>query len=341
MIFSIPHRRFNPLNGEWLLVSPQRGERPWKGHQEETKKEVALKYDPACYLCPGNKRIGGEVNPKYSSPFVFDNDNQAILPISDTSTNIDQFARNIFSTAKEEYGKCRVICYSERHDLTMGMMTQKQIEEIIHIWKKEYQEIGSDPQINHVQIFENKGEVMGCSNPHPHGQIWSQNSIPNEVLKECKTQTEYYQKNNSQLLLDYAIWEQKERKRVVMKNKSFLVVVPFWAIWPFETLVLPLFCLNSLSCLSLSQIQDLAGILLGLTNLYDKVFHISFPYSMGIHQSPTDQREHAEWQMHFHFYPPLLRSAAVKKFMVGYEFLAEPQRDITPESSADKLRGLF
>lgn len=334
--FQVSHRRLNILTNEWILVSPQRSLRPWDGQTEKPVSESFLPYSADCKLCPGNKRTNGEINPKYSSTFVFNNDNQAIIPLVDEEEDFI----NPFFQAKSEYGKCRVLCYSPQHDKTMANFSPEEIQEIILMWQKQYQELGSDPKINHVQIFENRGAIMGCSNPHPHGQIWSQSSLPNEIIKEQNSQFEYFQKNKTKILLDYAKEEIKKKERLVFQNKSFIAVVPFWAVWPFETLVIPLSNLSDLSNLSTLQIQDLAATLSVLTKAYNQIFSVSFPYSMGIHQSPTDKKEHPEWQLHFHFYPPLLRSALVKKFMVGYEMLCEPQRDLTPESAAQRLRSL-
>lgn len=332
-----PHRRLNLLTNEWVLVSPQRGQRPWQGKNEKVTEKTNLIYDENCYLCPGNKRVSGQVNPKYDSTFVFENDTQAILPIIAG----DVVETEPFLKAVPEYGKCRVVVYTPDHSKTMADLNKNEIVQIINAWKNEYRELGNDPKINHVQIFENKGEIMGCSNPHPHGQIWSQFSLPSEVVKEQLTQEEYFLDNGTSLLADYIKHEVLKNERIVYKNNNFVALVPFWATWPFEILILPLSPLSDLGYLSDLSGNDLAEVLSMVTRTYDKLFNIPFPYSMGIHQAPTDKTAHPEWQMHFHFCPPLLRNANVKKFMVGYELLAEPQRDITAEAAAERLRSLI
>lgn len=328
------HRRLNILTGEWILVSPHRMKRPWQGIVEETSKDERLKYDPTCYLCPGNSRAGGIKNPDYKGTFVFDNDFSALVP----GSNSEELSKNDLIVAKGEKGICRVVCFSPRHDLTLADLSQDEIKKVIEVWINEYETLGKKDFINYVQIFENKGELMGCSNPHPHGQIWAQQSIPVEPAKETKTQKEYLEKNNSCLLCDYLKSELEEEERIVYQNDYFAVLVPFWATWPFETLIISRQHRKNISELSGVEKKSFADMLKAITGTYDKVFNIPFPYSAGIHQSPTDGKDHDEWHFHFHFYPPLLRSAKIKKFMVGYEMLGNPQRDFTPEFSAEKLR---
>ncbi len=331
-----PHRRYNLLSGEWVLVSPQRAERPWQGHVEDIPQENRPQYNPDCYLCPGNERAGGKKNPKYKGAYVFNNDFSALLP----QTKPAELNEKNLLIARGESGLCRVICFSPRHDLTLPEMPLATIRNVVDVWTEQYRELGSMSNINHVQIFENKGEIMGCSNPHPHGQIWAQESIPVEPAKELRQFGEYFQSHSTCLLCDYLKHEQAKNERIVLENDHFVVVVPFWAIWPFETLLLSKRHLGNLLELSEAEKDALADILKRITIRYDNLFRVSFPYSAGLHQTPTDGRPHPEWHFHMHFYPPLLRSATVKKFMVGYEMLSNPQRDVTPEWSADRLREL-
>ena len=328
------HRRLNLLSGEYVLVSPHRTQRPWQGGEETSPHPERSRHDPQCYLCPGNPRAGGATNPDYERTFVFDNDFPA-LQADGMAHSPDEGSLLV---ATEEYGRCRVVCYSPRHDLDLADLPQANIEGVIETWTEEYQNLGGDPNINHVQIFENRGEIMGCSNPHPHGQIWAQASIPNEVSKELERQLAHYQRNGSPLLQDYLKIELTEAERVVFSNTEFAALVPWWATWPFETLVLPRRPVSSLTQLDAAQRASLAGCLKRLTGAYDDLFGVPFPYSAGIHQSPTDGGEYPHVTLHMHFYPPLLRSATVRKFMVGYEMLGEPQRDLTPEASAELLR---
>ncbi len=331
-----PHRRYNPLTGEWVKVSPHRTKRPWNGQTEETGTELLPEYEKSCYLCPGNERAGGSRNPDYKGVYVFNNDYAALLP----ETEFMEETVNDFIKGKTEKGICRVICYSDKHNITMARMSLKEIENIINIWKKEYTELSEHDFINHVQIFENKGAVMGCSNPHPHGQIWAEEFLPNIPHSEIYHQNKYSEKNKSCLLCDYIKYEIEQNERIIYRNRSFAAVVPYWAVWPFETMILPLRHITSINQLTESETADFADIFKKVTVKYDNLFKTSFPYSMGIHQSPTDGKDYSYTHMHVHFAPPLLRSATVKKFMVGYELMAMSQRDITPEKSAEVLKEL-
>lgn len=330
------HRRFNPLTGEWIQVSPHRTKRPWQGQQEKISEEKRPEYDPGCYLCPGNTRANGEINPDYSSTYAFQNDFAAIS--EDVPSG--NWEEGEFFIAKSERGLCRVICFSPRHDLTIPEMEVEEIANVVALWKKEYIELGSKDFINYVQIFENKGQVMGCSNPHPHGQVWAQTSIPDEPAKKQARFSQYFQKYGRSMLGDYVVEELRKKERILFQNDHFVGLVPFWAVWPFEAMIVPKRPIPDVSKLKEEEMLSFAEAYKKLTVMYDNLFEISFPYSAGIHQAPTDGNEHPEWQMHMVFYPPLLRSATVKKFMVGYEMLANPQRDITPEASAIKLREL-
>ncbi len=331
-----PHRRYNPLTGEWLLVSPHRAKRPWQGQKEKIRENVLPKYDPQCYLCPGNMRAGGEKNPDYMDTFVFVNDFSALISGIPTGKYQDD---EIFN-AKSERGICKVFCFSSRHDLSLAELDMPALKKVVDVWQKEYAETGSLDYINYVQIFENKGSVMGCSNPHPHGQIWAQESIPGEVSKECLHQRKYYERNGESLLSVYLVKELERKERIITENDGFIVLCPFWAIWPYETMIISKRHYQNISMMTEEEKILFAGILQRLTIIYDNLFEVSFPYSAGIHQSPTDGKDHPEWHFHMHFYPPLLRSATIKKFMVGYEMLGNPQRDITPEISAKQLRDL-
>ncbi|MEM7022440.1 MAG: UDP-glucose--hexose-1-phosphate uridylyltransferase [Pseudomonadota bacterium] len=331
-----PHRRYNPLTGEWVLVSPHRAKRPWQGRIEATADDNRPRYDPSCYLCPGNTRAGGVVNPDYRDTFIFDNDFGALLP----GTEDSELQDGKLLRARAERGICRVICFSPRHDLTLPEMEVAAIRRVVDVWTEQYEELGAKSFINHVQIFENKGETMGCSNPHPHGQIWAQGSVPGEPAKELHHFKAYHAAQGSTLLADYLDKELELETRIVCANDGFVALVPFWAFWPFETMILPRRRIASLSEMEPAEKDALADLLKRLTSRYDNLFRTSFPYSAGLHQAPTDGEPHPEWDFHLHFYPPLLRSATVRKFMVGYEMLANPQRDITPETSADMLRAL-
>ncbi len=330
-----PHRRRNPLTGSWVLVSPHRTKRPWSGAIEKLPPDDKPEYDPDCYLCPGNQRAGGVQNPKYEGTYTFVNDFSALLP--DTpGGGTDDF----FYTAESVRGICKVIIFSPSHNLTLPLMSPQQLLGVTELWQQEYRELAANPVINYIQIFENKGAIMGCSNPHPHGQIWATESIPEEIRKKAATQSEYYQKQGRPMLLDYVDREIQKDERVVYMNDGFVALVPFWAVWPFEAMILPRRQLGSLLEFTPRDLELLADAIRMLTIKYDNIFETSFPYSGGMHQTPCDGKEYPGFTWNMLFYPPLLRSATIKKFMVGYELLAEGQRDITPEMSARKLKEL-
>ncbi|MFC7533956.1 UDP-glucose--hexose-1-phosphate uridylyltransferase [Actinoplanes sp. GCM10030250] len=359
-----PHRRLNQLTGEWLLVSPHRTARPWQGQVEETARVTRPPYDPECYLCPGNTRAGGVLTPEYSSTFVFDNDFAALLPdalvsgaplsdaplsdaplsdapLSDAPLSDEPVSGALGSgllVAEAERGVCRVMCFDPRHDLTLAGMDAAAVRRVVDAWAEQTVDLGSIPWVGHVQIFENRGAMMGASNPHPHGQIWATERLPGEPAKEIERQRAYVGGGGGCLLCDYLEAELAVGQRVVCENEEFVALVPFWAVWPYETLVLPRRHAGALPALDDAGRDGLAGILQRLTRGYDRLFGVEFPYSMGFHQRPTDGAPHPELHVHAHFYPPLLRSATVRKFMVGFELLGQPQRDITAESAADRLR---
>ena len=329
----LPHRRRNPLTGEWVQVSPQRVQRPWQGRQDPPAPQVRPAHDPTCYLCPGNERAGGQRNPPYEGTFVFANDFAALVPDGPAVLP----AHHELLQAAPVAGQCRVLCFSPRHDLTLAAMDVADVRAVIDVWAEQVEDLGQ--RYRWVQVFENKGELMGCSNPHPHGQVWALDALPNEVHKENVSQADYFARQHSPLLLDYATVEIDCGTRVVECTDNWLAVVPFWAVWPFEVLLLPRFRVAHLPDLQADERLDLAVILRRLLRRYDGLFDTSFPYSMGWHGKP--RTEGAEgWQLHAHFYPPLLRSATVRKFMVGYELLAEAQRDLTAEAAATQLRSV-
>ena len=329
------HKRLNVLTGEWVLVSPHRAKRPWQGQNEELSKEVKPAYDESCYLCPTNTRMNGENNPNYKGAFVFTNDFAALQKDSPSF-----FVNDGLLQAQSESGICKVICFSPDHSKSLAEMSVEAIEKVVDTWKAEYELLGSEESIKYVQIFENKGAVMGCSNPHPHGQIWSQSSLPNEVYKKDIHQRAYFEKNNSTILENYIQQELALKERIIFENESFVVLVPFWAVWPFETMIVPKKAQKNISCLTKQEGVQFAEAISVITKAYDKLFNCSFPYSSGIHQAPTNGEDNNHWHWHMSFYPPLLRSATVKKFMVGYEMFGSPQRDITAEIAAKRLREL-
>ncbi len=330
-----PHRRYNILTQEWVLVSPHRTKRPWQGKTEDTEKAAHVSYDETCFLCPTNERMGGEKNPDYKETNVFVNDFGALL--SDTPTF--NYEKGLLKAAGES-GICKVICFSPDHSLTLPDMDLAAIVKIVDTWQEEFVALGKKPAINYVQIFENKGAIMGCSNPHPHGQIWAQYAIPTEIEKKTKTQQNHYKLYGKSLLSTYIQQELEEEVRIISENDSFVTLVPFWAVWPYETMIVPKRKMGTIAELTRKEKEDFAQQLKTITQKYDRLFGVSFPYSSGIHQAPTDGLAHDEWHWHMSFYPPLLRSATVKKFMVGYEMFAMPQRDLTAESAAEKLKSL-
>ena len=329
-----PHRRYNPLLGQWVLVSPHRTKRPWLGQLEQAPRENRPRHDPHCYLCPGNKRAGDALNPDYEHTFVFVNDFSALLP----DTPADGPVANPLFCSEPVRGECRVICFSPRHDLTLAQMAVPDIRRVVDVWVEQATELGR--KYRWVQLFENKGAIMGCSNPHPHGQVWAGSALPNEPAAEDRQQRMHLDQNHAPLLLEIGRHETGDGRRVIVQNEHWLALVPFWAIWPFETLLLPKRQVLRVPDLSEVERDSLADVLRRLLVRYDNLFEASFPYSMGWHGAPNQPGDFSHWQLHAHFYPPLLRSATVKKFMVGYELLAEAQRDLTPEQAAERLRGL-
>jgi len=332
---SHPHRRYNILTEEWVLVSPHRTKRPWQGKTEDTDQKEHIAYDAECFLCPTNSRIGGEKNPNYKETNVFVNDFGALL----NDTPEFSFDKGLLK-AEGEGGICKVICFSPDHSLTIPDMELPAIEKVIETWQSEFASLSEMPAINYVQIFENKGAIMGCSNPHPHGQIWAQYSIPTEIVKKTETQQAFLKSEGKGLLDSYISQELKEDARIVFENDTFVTLVPFWAVWPYETMIVPKRQMATIGEMNTKEKADFAESLKVMTQKYDALFATSFPYSAGIHQAPTDGLEHKEWHWHMSFYPPLLRSATIKKFMVGYEMFAMPQRDLTAESAAAKLKSL-
>ena len=332
-----PHRRWNPLLREWVLVSPHRTQRPWLGKVDKEVAAPVVQYDPECYLCPGNVRAQGLQNPRYTETFVFDNDYPAMLPNIMASTEMDQHG---LIAASVERGICRVVCFSPRHDLTIPRMELEDVRRVVSVWTQQYHQLADVPWVKHVQIFENRGALMGASNPHPHCQIWANEEVPNIPAKEQTAMREFLDENEKCLLCEYLRLELEDGERIVCENDGFVALVPYWAVWPFETMILSRRHLASLAALDDTEPRDLADILRKLTIRYDNLFETAFPYSMGFHQESTDGEPHPEFHFHAHYFPPLLRSATVQKFMVGYELLASPQRDITPEGAAARLRNL-
>jgi UDPglucose--hexose-1-phosphate uridylyltransferase len=340
-LFSSPHRRYNPLTHEWILISPHRTDRPWLGQVEKIQTESRPAYDPDCYLCPGNERAGGKRNPKYENIFVFDNDFAALLPDPPSNPHLPSVVEGKGKElihAESERGVCRVICFSPRHDWTLPDMPLPDIRRVVDVWVEETRALGALDFVNYVQIFENKGAAMGASNPHPHCQAWANEHVPTEPAKELLSVSAYHDEHGTCLLCNYLALELEQRERIVLKNEHFCALVPFWAVWPFETMVLTRRHIGSLPEMNGIECDALADIVKRLTSRYDNLFETSFPYSMGWHQSPTDGVAHPETHLHAHYYPPLLRSATVRKFMVGYEMLANPQRDLTAETAAARLR---
>ena len=329
-----PHTRYNPLTGDWILVSPHRTQRPWQGKQETAARDARPQHDPKCYLCPGNTRMGGQQNPDYTGTFVFPNDFAALLPDAPAAPpGEDELLRR-----DAVAGLCRVICFSPRHDWTLPEMPLPALRGVVDVWAEQIDAL--ETRYRWVQAFENKGEIMGCSNPHPHGQIWASDFLPNEPAKEDRQQRAYWDSHGSALLVDYLEREMREDARIVVQNAHWAALVPFWATWPYETLLLPRRAVSRLPDLTDAERDALADILKRLLTRYDNLFEVSFPYSMGWHGAPAGEGDKSHWQLHAHFYPPLLRSATVKKFMVGYEMLAQAQRDLTPEQAAQTLRAL-
>jgi len=329
------HRRWNPLRRSWVLVSPHRTERPWQGEVAQKAAPQAVSHDPLCYLCPGNKRAGGEVNPMYPGVFSFVNDYSALLP---EPSEVTEAPASPLLLAEPARGLCKVLCYHPDHSLTLARMTRQEIRPVVDAWTREYLELACLDWIKYVQIFENRGAMMGASNPHPHGQIWSTGFVPDEPAAETEAQREHLTRTGHCLLCDYIAAERAAGDRIIFENDHFMAIVPWWAVWPFEALLVSRRHLGALPQLNAEERDGLADALNRLTSRYDNLFQTSFPYTMGFHQSPTDDEAHPEWHFHAHFYPPLLRSATVRKFMVGFEMLGMPQRDITPEGAAQRLR---
>lgn len=330
------HIRYNPLLDTWVLVAPHRTKRPWQGKKETTSIKQALQHDETCYLCPQNKRSEGHINPNYKKCYTFNNDFSSLLP----KVPLKKINNKGLLKAETQSGICKVIIFSPRHDLTLPELSLMQVLDIVETWCDEYKKIKKESYIKYIQIFENKGEIMGCSNPHPHGQIWAGSSVPMEIANESEQFKSYYKEHGKSLLIDYIQIEQSENERIVYENEHFIALVPFWAIWPYEMLLI---CKRHVTnILEFSDIErlSLADAVKKVTTIYDNLFECSFPYSAGMHQAPVNNGSYPEWHWHMHFYPPLLRSATVKKFMVGYELLANPQRDITPEFAAQSLRAL-
>jgi len=326
------HRRYNPLTQDWVLVSPHRSKRPWQGQQEAPVPPSTVKHDPSCYLCAGNTRVNGEKNPNYTGTYVFTNDFAALQP----DEYINSSEQHPLMRAQPARGTARVICFSPDHSATLPQLPISGLQEVVKCWSEQVEELSQHYQW--VQVFENKGAAMGCSNPHPHGQIWAQDQLPSLAEKAHNAQQAHYAEHKSPLLLDYLALELEKRERIVEENSEWVGLVPYWACWPFELMLLPKRHATHLHKLDTAQQAELANILKPLLSRYDNLFQCSFPYSMGWHGQAFNDNHNDFWQLHAHFYPPLLRSASVRKFMVGYEMMAEPQRDITPERAAEQLR---
>jgi len=329
------HSRQNLLTGEWVLVSPQRMQRPWQGQIEATDTPDDPAYDPTCYLCPGNDRAGGHRNPDFTGPFVFDNDFAALSPQSGVLA-----PDNPMFQIREESGCCRVVCFSEQHNLRLATMPVDDVALALTAMINQFTELDESGSYQYVQIFENRGQMMGCSNQHPHAQIWATEHLPTEPRKELRAQRAYFDTHQSSLLLDYLRAERHEEVRLVCENEHFAALIPYWAVWPFETLLLPSRPVSAPDELSVAEVRSLADVLRRVLSAYDCMFDTSAPYSLGFHPRPSDGNIHTEWQLHIHIYPPLLRSATIRKHFVGFEMLAMPQRDLTPAVAADKLRSL-
>jgi UDPglucose--hexose-1-phosphate uridylyltransferase len=328
------HRRLNILTGDWVLVSPHRSKRPWQGKTDTPNIVERTAHDPACYLCAGNKRIDGTINPNYTKPFVFENDFAALLKNTDTAN----FNDDDLLVAENETGICKVICFSPKHNLSLAEMTIDETKEVVKTWQEEFTILSEKENIKYIQIFENKGDIMGCSNPHPHGQVWATSNLPTEIVKETERQEKYWQQHKTSLLSNYLKKELALNERIVFENNSFVVLVPFWATWPFETIIISKRHVQNVTQFTQEECTAFAEALNNLLIRYDNLFETSFPYSAGMHQQPVNSDAQDCWHWHMHFYPPLLRNASIKKFMVGYEMLASPQRDITPEYAAAQLK---